>query len=94
MLGSVAVGLCTIAVAVVGLMMFEGRVPLRHGARVIIGCFVIFGAPVIAAGLMGAWQGETETIPPPDLAPDPASERAELPPANFDPYAGASLRRD
>ena len=95
MLGSIALGLCTIAVAVVGLMMLEGRVPIRQGARVIVGCFVIFGAPVIAAGLMGAWQSETVAQPPPiTVEPDPASAREEPPPANYDPYAGASLRRD
>lgn len=95
LLGSIALGLCTIAVAVVGLMMLEGRLPIRQGARVIVGCFVIFGAPVIAAGLMGAWQSERSAPPPPvAIGPDPATEREEPPPANYDPYAGASLRRD
>ena len=95
MLGSIALGLCTIAVAVVGLMMLEGRLPIRQGVRVIVGCFVIFGAPVIAAGLMGAWQSE-RVAPPPLVAigPDPTTAREEPPPANYDPYAGASLRRD
>lgn len=95
MLGSIALGLCTIAVAVVGLMMLEGRLPIRQGARVIVGCFVIFGAPIIAAGLMGSWQSEAAYIPPPSaLDSDPATAREEPPPANYDPYAGASLRRD
>lgn len=93
LLGTVAAGLCVIAVAVVGLMMFEGRLPVKHGARVMIGCFVLLGAPVIASGLMGAVQGGGAAPPP--KAP-PATElpaREELPPADYDPYAGASLRR-
>lgn len=53
MLGSVATGLCVLAVAFVGVMMLTGRLDWRQGIRVILGCFIIFGAPVIAAGLMG-----------------------------------------
>lgn len=56
LLGSVAIGLCVIAVAGVGLMMLIGRLPVRLGARVILGCFILLGAPVIASGFMGMWR--------------------------------------
>ena len=49
--GSVATILCVIAVAFVGLMMTSGRFAVRDGARVILGCFVLLGASVIATGL-------------------------------------------
>lgn len=92
LLGSLAVGLCVLAVALVGLLMLSGRLPVRQGLRVILGCFILLGAPVIAAGIAGAWQQGSPTPP----APLAISEqpRADLPPANYDPYAGASLRRD
>ncbi|MFZ1743215.1 MAG: TrbC/VirB2 family protein [Pontixanthobacter sp.] len=53
LLGSLAVGLCVLAVAFTGLMLMTGRFDWRQGMRVILGCFIIFGAPVIAAALMG-----------------------------------------
>ncbi len=94
LLGSLAVGLCVLAVALVGLMMFEGRLPVRHGARVILGCFILLGAPVIASGFAGFWQEESVS-PLPAPAPDERlSPREPLPPSEYDPYAGASLRRN
>jgi len=94
LLGSVAIGLCVIAVAIVGLMLMTGRLAVREAAKVAIGCFVLLGAPVLAAGLQGAAGSAGGTIvasPPAIYAPSPLPER---PPAHYDPYAGASLRRD
>lgn len=75
--------------------MLTGRLPLRDGAQVAVGCFVLLGAPVIAAGFVGGGSEviETSSTPPPVVAPI-ESPRPDLPPANFDPYAGASLRKD
>lgn len=41
LLGGVAVTLCVLAVAFVGLMMLTGRVPVRTGFRVVLECFVL-----------------------------------------------------
>lgn len=92
LLGSLAVGLCVIAVALVGMFMLSGRLPVRQGMRVILGCFILLGAPLIAAGLAGAWHSETSSPPPPLIAQEQRPQ--DPPPADFDPYAGASLRRD
>ena len=51
LLGSVATVVAVVAVAVVGLMMLTGRMNWRHGAIVILGCFVLFGATSIVAGI-------------------------------------------
>jgi len=93
--GEIAVGVCGFAVAFIGALMLTGRLPLRDGARVMVGCFVLLGAPVIAAGFVGSGSdviGPTALLPP--VAPQIESSWADLPPANFDPYAGASLRED
>jgi len=92
LLGNLAVGLCVLAVALVGLFMLTGQLPVRRGMRVILGCFILLGAPVIAAGLAGAWQQASPAQPEPVIVD--AQPRADLPPADYDPYAGASLRRD
>jgi hypothetical protein len=51
LLGSVAVSLCVIAIAFVGLRMMTGHLAARDGLRVVIACFVLLGAATIAAGL-------------------------------------------
>ena len=91
LLGSVAIGLCVIAVAWVGLLMLQGRLPVREGARVILGCFILLGAPVIASGFLGLLQGGVTSPPQAPLAIE-LPVREELPPPDHDPYAGASLR--
>ena len=54
LLGNVATAVAVIAVAVVGLMMLTGRIHWRFGATVILGCFVLFGATTIVAGIRAA----------------------------------------
>lgn len=93
LLGDVAVGLCVIAVAFVGLMLMTGRLAVRDGLRVVLGCFVLLGAPLLAGGLRGladeAGGGGAPVEPAVAATPVPA-----LSPANYDPYAGASLRQN
>lgn len=51
LLGTAATVIAVIAVACVGLLMLSGRVNWRHGAVVIVGCFILFGAVSIVAGI-------------------------------------------
>lgn len=54
LLGHVATTVAVIAVAMVGFMMLTGRVNWRLGATVVLGCFVLFGATTIVAGIQAA----------------------------------------
>lgn len=54
LLGTVATVVAVIAVASVGFMMLTGRINWRHGATVILGCFILFGAASIVAGIQSA----------------------------------------
>jgi type IV secretion system protein VirB2 len=54
LLGTVATTVAVIAVAAVGFMMLTGRINWRHGAVVILGCFILFGAASIVAGIRAA----------------------------------------
>lgn len=54
LLGPIATSLAVMAVAAVGFMMLTGRMNWRFGATVIVGVFIIFGAPVIVAGIASA----------------------------------------
>ncbi len=51
LLGTIATVAAVIAVACVGLLMLTGRINWRYGATVIIGCFILFGAASIVAGI-------------------------------------------
>ncbi len=95
LLGTVATTACIIAVALVGFSMLAGRLPVRQGARVVLGCFLLLGAPMIASAFGGFWQSRSAPAPAPPAAAAPTGNpRGDLPPVDSEPYAGASLRRD
>lgn len=54
LMGTVATVVAVIAIASVGFLMLTGRINWRHGAVVILGCFVLFGAASIVAGIQSA----------------------------------------
>ena len=51
LLGNLATSAAVIAVAVVGFLMLTGRMDWRRGLTVVIGCFIVFGAVSIVAGI-------------------------------------------
>ena len=51
LLGTVATVVAVIAVAAVGFMMLTGRINWRYGVTVVLGCFILFGAASIVAGI-------------------------------------------
>lgn len=57
LMGNVATAVAVMAVAAVGFMMLTGRTSWRFGATVIIGCFILFGASSIVAGIQAASGG-------------------------------------
>jgi type IV secretory pathway VirB2 component (pilin) len=57
LLGNVATAVAVMAVAAVGFMMLTGRLNWRFGASVIMGCFILFGASAIVAGIQQAAGG-------------------------------------
>ncbi|WP_269514075.1 TrbC/VirB2 family protein [Brevundimonas subvibrioides] len=96
LLGPIATSLAVVAVASVGLLMSSGRINVRRGATVIVGCFILFGAATIAQGLRGLAASAVGGEPPPVTvvtAAPLALPAPESPPTLDDPYAGASVRR-
>ncbi len=55
--GRFATTIAVIAIAYIGLRMLLGQMPVRSAARILIGCFILFGAPTIARGLIGGLRG-------------------------------------
>ena len=57
LLGTAATSIAVIAIAAIGFGMLTGRVNIRHGATVILGCFILFGAASIVAGIQATAGG-------------------------------------
>lgn len=93
--GKLALTIAVIAVASLGLMLISGRLDVRRSVRVILGCFIIFGASSIAAGIMNATAGTGEEVMAPAATPPPTypavPARTSSPTTPYDPYAGASV---
>ncbi|WP_310088401.1 MULTISPECIES: TrbC/VirB2 family protein [unclassified Sphingopyxis] len=93
-LGSTATIVAVVAVATIGMLMLSGRLELRRGITVVLGCFILFGASGIAAALTGlAGENLPQRRP---MASDAGQLSSQLqsptsPPAAYDPYAGASV---
>ncbi|HYW15890.1 MAG TPA: TrbC/VirB2 family protein [Allosphingosinicella sp.] len=98
LLGTVATTVAVICVATVGLMMMSGRIDIRRGASVVVGCFILFGASSIAAGIQsvaGGGSPQAEPVVYQQVEPWVAAPPPPKPPPQTyvpaDPYAGAAV---
>ena len=94
LLGNIATTIAVVTVASIGFAMLTGRVDLRRGGTIILGCFIVFGASTIANGLRNAAQSpntlssQNAPAPPPAFAQPTRTGAAAT---GYDPYAGASV---
>lgn len=87
LLGSIGTSIAVIAVALLGIQLLFGRTSPKAGLRIFLGCFILFGAPKIAAGIVSAARtGPAVINRAPALGTAPPSGK----PRAFDPYAGAA----
>jgi type IV secretion system protein VirB2 len=93
--GPLVTTIAVIAVASVGFAMLSGRIELRRGFAVLLGCFILFGAGSIARGLVAFTQVESAPLanrtPSPPVYPKAYRRNSQGQP--FDPYAGAAVGR-
>ncbi len=98
LLGPLATIIAIIAVAVIGFMLLSGRLFLRDGGRVLLGCFILFGAGSIAVGIRSLADDVAGQAEMPQTAASLPAEQSPLtipePTEEFDPYAGASVPRN
>ena len=89
--GSLGTTIAVIAVAWFGFELLAGRLSLRRGGVLVLGCFILFGASSIASSLISTVRTTDSGL----IAPEPQTIAAPPPaipaPPNYDPYAGASV---
>lgn len=90
LLGTVGTTIAIVAVASIGFMMLSGRLRLRQGVTVVVGCFILFGSPAIVAGIQLSRSGSTDDMAvgsPQAIVPSPLQNVT----VSYDPHAGASV---
>ena len=91
LLGTLGTVVAVIAVAAMGFSMLYGLVSVRRGMMVVLGCFILFAAPTIAAGLRKlGYAGEASAQDLPissETPPQPEPSAADT----YDPYAGPGV---
>lgn len=75
LLGSLATSLVVIAIGSIGFLMLSGRINLRRGAAIILGCFILFGATTIVRGFQGMAGRGAETAAAVQATPPPPERR-------------------
>jgi type IV secretory pathway VirB2 component (pilin) len=93
-LGDIAIAVAIVAVASIGFAMLSGRINVRRGGTILLGCFILFGASAIAGGLRNTALNPSTLYsdaapPPPPVFVRPIQTDAANP--GYDPYAGASV---
>ena len=88
--GSLATILALVAIALVGFALLQGEIPLRRGTQVVLGCFVVFGAPLTATELLQLAQGWEYSRPSANEDQGPVLLNPVMP-SPADPYAGAAV---
>ena len=91
LLGSFATAMAVIAVAWVGFGLLTGRIELRRAVQVVVGCFILFGAPVMVREFAQAVRGDGAAAPGVASGPPPSPPPAPRQPPSVDPYAGAAV---
>jgi len=58
LLGDLAMALCVLAIAIIGLVALSGRLAIHSSAKTLFGCVLLLSSPSIAAELLGRQKSE------------------------------------
>ncbi len=91
MTGTLATIVATLAIAGLGAAMLQGRLSVQRGARVVLGCFILFAAPYMAKQLVPTASRTSYANSFLPAEPLQVLNVPAQPQPNSDPYAGASV---
>jgi type IV secretory pathway VirB2 component (pilin) len=89
--GSLAISIAMLAIAWLGFVTLQGRLPWRDGLRIVLGCFILFGSSTIAAAFLQLASSNQSRVIEVPRATTAKSVAIPARPPVFDPYAGASV---
>jgi type IV secretory pathway VirB2 component (pilin) len=89
--GTLATTLAVIAIAGLGYRLLTGQLGPRRALQVVLGIFILFGAPTLVRELMAASRSSDVAAPDPGAMPVIPPPAAPKPPPARDPYAGAAV---
>lgn len=78
--GQIATAAAIVAIALVGFRMLSGDLSIRDGVRVVVGCFILFGAPLIARSFVASIRSDELAAAPPAKIQFPAPPPSSPPP--------------
>ncbi len=87
--GSVGVAIAVLAVGLLGFRMLLGYSSPKEAGRILLGCFILFGAPAIARALAGAAPIDTRSVPGNLVTPAaalPRSDMTRMPSTSTNPF--------
>jgi type IV secretory pathway VirB2 component (pilin) len=89
--GTLATSLAVLAIAGLGYRLLTGQLEPRRALQVVLGIFILFGAPALVRELMAVSRGTEVAAPEPGAAPEISTPAAPNAPLPRDPYAGAAV---
>lgn len=91
LVGPVAISVGVLAVAGVGFLLLQGRLPARRAGSIALGCFILFSATTVARALGGvSLSSAAVDAPAIDPIPVPVYPQTSAPESAADPYGGAA----
>lgn len=88
LVGPFATAIAVVAVALLGFAMLDGTISTRRMSRVLLGCFLLFGAQAMAASMIESLRGPTSLSEFAVAPPPPVPVKSPKP---FNPYTRASM---
>lgn len=88
--GPVGTTIAVLAIALLGALMLQGRMPVKRGVQMVLGLFLFFGGASLAEVFVGQAPGRSvAAMSSDDEIPPPVTDNSNV----FDPYAGAATGR-
>ena len=91
MVGPAATTIAILAIALIGVLLLSGHLPVRRALLVVMGCFIVFSASAIAQGIMNGMVRAEPTSAVPEIDETGVTPSPRSAPVPYDPYAGAAV---
>lgn len=88
--GPLSLSIASVAVVCFGMLLLDGRIRWRRGISVVLGCFLVFGAPTLTRAFDGV-NKRPSSASDGSTSPDLKTPSLNTTASEYDPYAGAAV---